>query len=338
MPGKIGLAFFYNGTWSTQHDKADGQIEQLFHGIMYSPYNAINELYKYCLIPDKYIFDGPGTVLFSKTKHHHYPIYNYLLTMLGLMYGGLGVNNIFSNLDESKKIIMDKAAIFKEHSFEFFLFGWSRGAVTAWMLKNELLELHFQKKINIEHIHLFNIDPVVGGPLDRWDLRRRRDFHDTKIASVITYYSQYGNVDLFEGLIKGNLLFFSPLDVAGKKCLLAGNHQDVCGNSRDNINFKNYKKNVGDLILFLIAINAITKGLDFNKAWVKKITAQGITAFFYYFEQYRTITTSRKFLSTDNLWTCFFGKSAKQVNLKNPAEIADELYQEAQITKRLSKL
>jgi hypothetical protein len=327
------VALFFNGTWATSKDApGPGFFASQAHKVMYNPENIITAMYKHCLCPKKYVFDGPGTDIFDDTSQA-FTATNIARSLGGGVAGNVGRNGVTANLNLAIKILKEEYAK-SQKPLDVYLFGWSRGAYTVHLLKKELEALELKGEIKINKIHIGNIDPVPGGPMDRVGLARAnpgsKKFDQTKVTST-TYYSDTGNVNVWDSVLKGwvNTPFFSGLDdetPGATKLVMPGTHEELAGSHIEkSIGKKGVRESVGLMVRTSMVSSAMDNGLEFDATWRNKVIKAGcdtlpITEVVPTDFVCEAKNFSRKFLTTDSP---LLPKSLAE--LKNFKTVSDDL-------------
>jgi len=266
---------------------------------MHHPSNSLIEMHKHCEEKNKFYYDGPGTDI----VHERLGAYKYLTPISSIFNGNTGNHSVYNNY----KRALNKIELLNntKEPLDIYIYGYSRGAISAWVLKNKLLKT---KKLNIKNIFLFAIDPSPGSFIDRIKLKKPAADINKKINVIInSYYSYNGNITLWDMIcpFKINLPLLSAFKIPTGNCyILKGNHEDVAGHSRNLKNSKNIKRIVGDLVI----ADIITKSkLKFNQNWQRMILYKGMLAMQNYLPI--KIKSKRKFLTLTNFWSTVVGSS-----------------------------
>jgi hypothetical protein len=334
-PRKVAL--FFNGTFAANQSDSEFAEHQkkrgFFHRnaaaaarrIMHNENNVVSELYDNCRLPNKKMFAGPGTDILKppSEKESTLPgrgMVRAIKTLAGGALGNQGDLGIEKNIRAAEEFLKaewlkakaeEEAGIGNGH-LKIYLCGWSRGAVTVDLLHRALANLidagqisKDKAVIQLEKIHVQNIDPVPGGDLERKLVAKYTKTDYPKLANPTTsttYYSPTGNVQLWDSAGLGraaNLPLFSGLADAvpdSKKYIVPNaNHEDIVsyaanqavsatapmtvGEALQQTDPNKLKKDAaGKVVRANIALEFAEDGLDFDPVWLEKVKSEGAAA------------------------------------------------------------
>lgn len=320
------ICIFLNGTIASSKKTSNGALQNYLQTAMYNQQNIITELHANCLEP-KINLDGPGTELLHTEPGLLAALASPLTITASLIDGGHGGRGVWANLSKLRAFIKQQSKTLQPGEvLQIEVFGWSRGAYTALLLKNLIQEMRDQdpafRGLKLS-LNISAIDPVPGGPSDRFWLPKIENPKDVDVNTMI-YYSDTGDLGTYshyksamrDSRIKQNMpnsIFFSALDDNTdhtRKVLFQASHEAMAGTARGNGECR--EKYVGDLIAGDVLSLALSRHVHFNPVWQKKILKQGLESIPKYLDTNPQPAQNRKFLDPKNGYR-FFGKDLSQV-------------------------
>lgn len=357
---KKKACIFLNGTSATSKKTPITRIQRWLHPLMFNQHNIITELHRNCREANTLNLDGPGTDIFRENHHRlSDTLQGVVTTLAGALSGNRGKNSVWNNLETIKTFLIDQSKdLGTMDELQLDVFGWSRGGYTALLVKNALSELRKEGKIRKDikiSLHIYAIDPVPGGPDDRFHLPKISPFNEIETTTHI-YYSDTGNLNIFDkaktywtqwldhfhadskknqsaqdmqGKNGFNIPFFSSIDHEAEKYLFKANHEEVAGKSRHiDGTLGQY---VGDIIIADILGDSSANGTEFRKQWQRDTLEQGEQAIAEYINLKPKPANNRKYLDPHNGHR-FFGKD--QQDVKNLVDVGASNNDENLLTRR----
>lgn len=303
------VVFFCDGSMSTRNNTPDNILGRLAASLMHHPNNSILQLFQNCEEQNKYYFDGPGADICSN-KTPGLTLSKVVGSIGGAIDGHFGTHGIGNSLKEITEIILKLSDEARKNNkkLEIHVHSWSRGGFLAWKIKKLLAELLEDNRIDVDSLYLINIDPVAGGPFDRFNLWMKSNKKDPNIPIYsITYYSDNGNLKNWP--FQFNTIFFSGLILDedhpnAERYIVRVHHEGIVGRSGNEVDPNHPDKLAGEAVLGDIVKKS---PLKFAEGWTEIVIKNGERALQETAKQNLVPQTNRAFLSPKTTRTCFLG-------------------------------
>lgn len=331
----VKVAISFHGTFSSSSTPQNAAGNAANAILKMTEQTTVSALHKANNTPPghKLELSGPGTDILDVPACSYTSIgglFNKTIGLARTIMGGIAGSqfgdysvekNLAKAIDYIKKIKTENP----NQPLDIDITGWSRGAFSAYLLKEHLMNTP-ELLSKEDRIFAQCIDPVPGGPQDRWflagemqklDRLKAQNHQQRPSCDVVSYYSHTGNINYFDFAMGAashmNMPFFSGLYNEGDNFLLPANHEGIAGKEATSPT----EALIGQVVQADIMLRQIEHGFQFDPKVEAQTLRLGQEAISKLQGETVKVKADRKFLRVDS-------EAASERSLYSPCSVKAE--------------